>query len=145
MISKYANSINSNYQDIIVNLTLNYNEAYNGCNKPIVIERKISVNNVIGYEKETLYVQIPRGIDNNEIITLVNKGNSYVANSVAYSNVKIIIILKPHELFERNGLDIIYIKTISLKDALLGFSFVLNHINNKNYNITCTEIIHFYY
>ena len=145
MISKYANSINSNYQDIIVNLTLNYNEAYNGCNKPIVIERKISVNNVIGYEKETLYVQIPRGIDNNEIITLVNKGNSYVANSVAYSNVKIIIVLKPHELFERNGLDIIYIKTISLKDALLGFSFVLNHINNKNYNITCTEIIHFNY
>lgn len=145
MISKYANSINSNYQDIIVNLTLNYNEAYNGCNKPIVIERKISVNNVIGYEKETLYVQIPRGIDNNEIITLVNKGNSYVANSVTYSNVKIIIVLKPHELFERNGLDIIYIKTISLKDALLGFSFVLNHINNKNYNITCTEIIHFNY
>ena len=145
MISKYANSINSNYQDIIVNLTLNYNEAYNGCNKPVVIERKISVNNVIGYEKETLYVQIPRGIDNNEIITLVNKGNSYVANSVAYSNVKIIIVLKPHELFERNGLDIIYIKTISLKDALLGFSFVLNHINNKNYNITCTEIIHFNY
>lgn len=145
IISKYANSINSNYQDIIVNLTLNYNEAYNGCNKPIVIERKICVNNVIGYEKETLYVQIPRGIDNNEIITLVNKGNSYVANGVTYSNVKIIIVLKPHELFERNGLDIIYIKTISLKEALLGFSFVLNHINNKNYNITCTEIIHFNY
>lgn len=145
MISKYANSINSNYQDIIVNLTLNYNEAYNGCNKPIVIERKISVNNVIGYEKETLYVQIPRGIDNNEIITLVNKGNSYVNNGVTHSNVKIIIVLKPHDLFERNGLDIIYIKTISLKEALLGFSFVLNHINNKNYNITCTEIIHFNY
>jgi len=145
MISKYANSMNSNYQDIIVNLTLNYNEAYNGCNKPIVIERKISVNNVIGYEKETLYVQIPRGIDNNEIITLVNKGNNYVANGVTHSNVKIIIVLKPHDLFERNGLDIIYIKTISLKEALLGFSFVLNHINNKNYNITCTEIIHFNY
>jgi DnaJ-class molecular chaperone len=145
MISKYANSINSNYQDIIVNLTLNYNEAYNGCNKPIVIERKISVNNVIGYEKETLYVQIPRGIDNNEIITLVNKGNSYVNNGVTHSNVKIIIVLKPHDLFERNGLDIIYIKTISLKEALLGFSFVLNHINNKSYNITCTEIIHFNY
>jgi DnaJ-class molecular chaperone len=145
MISKYANSINSNYQDIIVNLTLNYNEAYNGCNKPIVIERKISVNNVIGYEKETLYVQIPRGIDNNEIITLINKGNSYVNNGVTHSNVKIIIVLKPHDLFERNGLDIIYIKTISLKEALLGFSFVLNHINNKNYNITCTEIIHFNY
>ena len=142
MIYKYTNS---SYEDIIINLTLNYNEAYNGCNKPIVVERKIIVNNVIGHEKETLYVQIPKGIDNNEIITLVNKGNSYVNNGVSHSNVKIIILLKPHELFERNGLDILYIKSISLKDALIGFSFMLNHINNKNYNISCSEIIHFNY
>lgn len=145
MISKYANSSNSNYEDIIINLTLTYNEAYNGCNKPIVVERKITINNVIGHEKETLYIQIPKGIDNNEIITLINKGNSYFANGVTYSNVKIIIQLTPHELFKRNGLDIIFIKSISLKEALLGFSFMLNHINNKNYNITCTEIIHFNY
>lgn len=142
MIYKYTNST---YEDIIINLTLNYNEAYNGCNKPIVVERKIIVNNVIGHEKETLYVQIPKGIDNNEIITLVNKGNSYVNNGVSHSNVKIIILLKPHELFERNGLDILYTKSISLKDALIGFSFMLNHINNKSYNISCSEIIHFNY
>lgn len=147
MIYKYTNS---SYEDIIINLTLNYNDAYNGCNKPIVVERKIIVNNVIGHEKETLYVQIPKGIDNNEIITLVNKGNSYVNNGVSHngvshSNVKIIILLKPHELFERNGLDILYTKSISLKDALIGFSFMLNHINNKSYNISCSEIIHFNY
>ena len=145
MIYKYTNSINSNYEDIIINLPLNYNEAYNGCNKPVIVERKIIVNNVIGHEKETLYIQIPKGIDNNEIITLVNKGNSYVNNGVSYSNVKIIILLKQHELFERNGLDIIFIKSITLKEALIGFSFMLNHINNKSYNITCSEIIHFNY
>jgi DnaJ-class molecular chaperone len=145
MVSKYVNVINSNYEDIIINLALNYNEAYNGCNKPINVERKINVNNIIGHEKETLYVQIPKGIDNNEIITLVNKGNSYVNNGVSHSNVKIIIQLIPHELFERNGLDLIFIKSISLKEALLGFSFMLNHINSKSYNITCTEIIHFNY
>jgi DnaJ-class molecular chaperone len=145
IISNYANIVNRNYEDIIINLAINYNEAYNGCNKPINVERKINVNNVIGHERETLYVQIPKGIDNNEIITLVNKGNSYVNNGVSHSNVKIIIQLIPHELFERNGLDIIFIKSISLKEALLGFSFMLNHINNKSYNITCTEIIHFNY
>jgi DnaJ-class molecular chaperone len=145
MISNYANVVNRNYEDIIINLAINYNEAYNGCNKPINVERKINVNNVIGHERETLYVQIPKGIDNNEIITLVNKGNSYVNNGVSHSNVKIIIQLIPHELFERNGLDIIFIKSISLKEALLGFSFMLNHINSKSYNITCTEIIHFNY
>jgi DnaJ-class molecular chaperone len=145
IISNYANVVNRNYEDIIINLAINYNEAYNGCNKPINVERKINVNNVIGHERETLYVQIPKGIDNNEIITLVNKGNSYINNGVSHSNVKIIIQLIPHELFERNGLDIIFIKSISLKQALLGFSFMLNHINNKSYNITCTEIIHFNY
>lgn len=145
IISNYANIVNRNYEDIIINLAINYNEAYNGCNKPINVERKINVNNVIGHERETLYVQIPKGIDNNEIITLVNKGNSYVNNGVSHSNVKIIIQLIPHELFERNGLDIIFIKSISLKEALLGFSFMLNHINNKSYNISCSEIIHFNY
>jgi DnaJ-class molecular chaperone len=145
IISNYANVVNRNYEDIIINLAINYNEAYNGCNKPINVERKINVNNVIGHERETLYVQIPKGIDNNEIITLVNKGNSYINNGVSHSNVKIIIQLIPHELFERNGLDIIFIKSISLKQALLGFSFMLNHINSKSYNITCTEIIHFNY
>ena len=143
MVYKHINS--SNYEDIIIYLPLNYTEAYSGCNKPVIVDRKIIVNNVVGHEKETLYVQIPKGIDNNEIIILYNKGNSYLNNSVSYSNVKIIIQLKQHELFERNGLDIIFIKSISLKEALIGFSFMLNHINNKNYNITCNDIIHFKY
>jgi len=129
----------------MINLTINYSEAYNGCNKPVIVERKIVVNNVIGHEKETLYIQIPKGIDNNEIITLINKGNCYINNGASHSNVKIIIQLKKHDLFERNGLDIILLKSISLKEALLGFSFMLNHINNKSYNITCSEIIHFNY
>ena len=145
MIYKYTNIMNCNYEDIIVNLPINYSEAYNGCNKPIIVDRKIIVNNVIGHEKETLYIQIPKGIDNNEIITLYNKGNSYANNGISYSNVKIIILLTKHEYFERNGLDIIFIKSISLKEALVGFSFMLNHINNKSYNITCSEIIHFNY
>jgi DnaJ-class molecular chaperone len=145
IIYKHLSTINSTYEDIMINLTINYSEAYNGCNKPVIVERKIVVNNVIGHEKETLYIQIPKGIDNNEIITLVNKGNCYINNGASHSNVKIIIQLKKHDLFERNGLDIILLKSISLKEALLGFSFMLNHINNKSYNITCSEIIHFNY
>jgi len=136
----------NNSEDIIINLSLGFNEAYNGCNKPIVINRKIIVNNVIGHEKETLYIPIPKGIDANEIITIPNKGNVYISNGlISHSNIKIIICLLTHEIFERIGLDIVFIKTITLKEALLGFSFNLNHINNKNFKITCSEIIHFNY
>jgi DnaJ-class molecular chaperone len=142
--SSYLNV--NNYEDIIINLSITFNEAYAGCNKPIVVNRKIIVNNVIGHEKETLYIPIPKGIDANEIITLHNKGNVYIFNgSVTYSNIKTVICLLNHEVFERIGLDIIFIKTITLKEALLGFTFNLNHINNKNFKITCSEVINFNY
>ena len=136
----------NNYEDIIINLSITFNEAYAGCNKPIVVNRKIIVNNVIGNEKETLYIPIPKGIDANEIITLHNKGNVYISNGlVSHSNIKIVICLLNHEVFERIGLDIIFIKTITLKEALLGFTFNLNHINNKNFKIICSEVINFNY
>jgi DnaJ-class molecular chaperone len=151
MNSNFNSNINSNInsnnaEDITTNLNISFNEAYNGCNKPIVVNRKITVNNVIGNEMETLYIPIPKGIDNNEIITLPNKGNVYISNGIInYSNIKVIISLLKHEVFERNGLDIIFVKTITLKQALLGFTFNLNHINNKNFKITCFEIINFNY
>ena len=143
--SNSSNSSNSS-EDIIIDLNVTFNEAYNGCTKPIVVNRKIIVNNVIGHEKETLYIPIPKGIDANEIIALPNKGNVIISNGItSYSNIKILICLIKNELFERNGLDIIFIKTITLKEALLGFSFNLTHINNKNFKITCSEIINFNY
>ena len=146
IMSKYSYFTSNNSEDIIINLNVTYNEAYSGCNKPIVVNRKITVNNVIGNEVETLYIPIPKGIDNNEIIALPNKGNVYINNGViSYSNIKIVICLLKNEVFERNGLDIIFIKTITLKEALLGFTFNLNHINNKNFKITCFEIINFSY
>ena len=132
----------NNYLDIIVNLKITYNESYYGSNKPIAVERKIYNNNIITQEIETIYIKIPEGIDNNEIIIMENKGNLYLNNNTNnYSNIKIIIYLIPHTLYQRNGLDLIYKKQISLKEALIGFSFNLNHINNKNYKITSNEII----
>ena len=145
-ILKYSYFSFNSSEDIIIDLNVTFNEAYNGCTKPIVINRKIIVNNVIGHEKETLYIPIPKGIDANEIIALPNKGNVIIINGIiSYSNIKILICLIKNELFERNGLDIIFIKTITLKEALLGFSFNLTHINNKNFKITCSEIINFNY
>ena len=145
-ILKYSYFSSNSSEDIIIDLNVTFNEAYNGCTKPIVVNRKIIVNNVIGHEKETLYIPIPKGIDANEIIALPNKGNVYISNGISsYSNIKILICLIKNELFERNGLDVIFIKTITLKEALLGFSFNLTHINNKNFKITCSEIINFNY
>ena len=136
----------TNYEDIILTLNISYYDSYNGSSKPITIERKLFTNNVISHELETLYVPINKGIDSNEILLLHNKGNIYLTNgTTSYSNVKIVLILSKHECFERIGLDIIYTKPITLKEALLGFTFTLLHLNKKHYKIVSNEIIDFNY
>lgn len=136
----------TNYEDIILTLNISYYDSYNGSSKPITIERKLFTNNVISHESETLYVPISKGIDTNEILLLHNKGNIYISNgNTSYSNVKIVLILSKHECFERIGLDIIYTKPITLKEALTGFTFTLLHLNKKHYKIVSNEIIDFNY
>ena len=39
-------------------------------------------------------------------------------------------------LFLNDGLNLIYNQTITLKEALVGFNFQLDHINGKCYTIT---------
>jgi DnaJ-class molecular chaperone len=146
--SGYGHQLTSitNYEDIILTLNISYYDSYNGSSKPITIERKLFTNNVISHESETLYVPISKGIDSNEILLLHNKGNIYLTNgTTSYSNVKIVLILSKHECFERIGLDIIYTKPITLKEALTGFTFTLLHLNKKHYKIVSNEIIDFNY
>lgn len=123
---------------IMKNITITFKQAFEGVNLPVNVERYIYNNKQSKIiENETLYLDIPQGIDNDEIIEIVNKGHNYSHN--ISSNVKVKINIQPDEIFKRNGLDIIYHKTITLKDALCGFNFTLPYINGKTYNITNTR------
>lgn len=108
-------------------------EAYQGLNKPIEIERWIHANGIKKVEKEKLYVQIPAGIDNQEIIILKNKGN--VIGENISGDIKIFINVTNNSKFVRDGLNLIYKKKISLKEALAGFKFEIQHISGKTYCI----------
>jgi DnaJ family protein B protein 4 len=110
-------------------LTISYLQAYQGCNLPIEIERELYVGDTNICEEETLYVSIPPGIDENEIITLKEKGNVNKRNKKG--DVKVNIKLEPHPQFQRKGLDLIYKKQVSLKEALCGFTFEIEHLNGK--------------
>lgn len=118
---------------IIKNITLNMEQVCNGSNIPIEIERWIVENGQKTFEKETVYLKTPKGIDDNEIIILREKGN-IIHNNVK-GDVKIIVNVLNDTPFKRQGLDLIYEKNISLREALLGFSFDLNYINGKTYTI----------
>lgn len=118
--------------DINVNLNISYTNAYYGANLPINITRKIVNYNSKSEENETIYVSIPKGIDNNEFIIINNKGNMY---NNYYTNIKVTIKLINNEVFTRKGLNLIYIKDITFKESLIGFSFNLMHLNNKLYKL----------
>ena len=111
-------------------------KSYTGCNIPIEITRKITEENIVKEEIETLYVTIPRGIDDNEIILLKDKG--HCLNNVK-SDVKIQIKIDNDTNYKRNGLDLNFIKTISLKEALCGFSFNMKFINGKSFKINIKQ------
>ena len=120
-------------KNISITVTLTLLDSYKGCKKPIDIKRWIYENNNQMEQQETIYVDIPKGIDNNEIITIKEKGNRLSYNNKGDIEVKIIIDNKTK--FERNGIDLIYRKKISLKESLCGFSFDLCYIDGREFKI----------
>jgi DnaJ-class molecular chaperone len=114
-------------------VTIDIEQVYNGTTIPVDIERWINDNGTKTFEKETLYVSIPKGIDENEIIMLKDKGN--VVNEQCKGDIKIFIKIINNTEIKRHGLDLIYEKNISLKEALCGFTFEIKFINGKIYTL----------
>lgn len=114
-------------------VTITIEEAYEGINKPIEIERWIHANGIKKVEKEKIYIPIPAGIDNQEIIILKDKGN--VINENITGDIKIFVNVDNKSDFVRDGLNLIYKKNISLKESLIGFKFDLVHLSGKTYCI----------
>ena len=114
-------------------LELTLTQSYNGVKVPVEINKWVMEDNVKRHEKETLYVDIPRGIDNNEIIVLRDRGN--VNQHGLVGDVKIIIDILNDSEFRREGLNLIYKKDISLKESLCGFEFQIDYFNDKKFKI----------
>jgi DnaJ-class molecular chaperone len=120
-------------QPINHTLHVNIEQVLNGVQLPIEIERWILENNIKVYEKETIYVDIPKGIDDGEMILLNNQGN--IIDELNKGDVKIFIKVNNNSDFIRKGLDLFIEKKISLKESLCGFTFELKYINGKVYTI----------
>ena len=118
---------------IIKHIKIPIEAAYAGCNIPLEVDRWIMHGNIKSEETEVLYVKIPPGIDENEIIILREKGN--IISDVNKGDVKIFVKIENKTEYTRNGLDLIYCKTISLKEALCGFEFTLKYIDGRNFQI----------
>lgn len=114
---------------IVIITRLSLEQAYVGCTIPVEVGRWTMVGDTKIQEEETLYVTIPPGIDDNEIILLKEKGNALADD--CKGDVKLTIQVENTTPFRRSGLDLLFRKSISLKEALCGFAFEIAHINGK--------------
>jgi len=114
-------------------LVVSMEQVLDGAIVPIEIERWLIENDTKMYETETLYVTIPKGVDENEMIIIKDKGN-FISDS-CIGDLKIVIKVNNESPFERHGLDLFYHKTISLKESLCGFSFELPYLGGKSFAI----------
>ena len=118
---------------IVKTIQINMEMVLNGGKFPVEIERWILENGNKLHETTTVYVDIFKGIDHNEIIILKDCGN--VINENCKGDIKIFIAINNDSCFARRGLDLIVEKNITLKESLCGFSFDLKYINGKIYTI----------
>jgi len=118
---------------IIQTIVISMEQVLDGATIPVDIERWLIENETKMFEHETLYVTIPKGVDDNEIIILRDKGN--IITDQCRGDVKLFIKIENNTNFERNGLDLLTHKYISLKESLCGFSFDLKYINDKTFTI----------
>ena len=114
-------------------VTISIEDAYSGITHPIHIERWVMYGNERRVEKEKIYVNILPGIDDGERMLLKDKGN--IINDEIKGDIQLFIKIKNDSKFVRDGLDLIYKKNITLKEALTGFEFDIHHINGKVYSI----------
>jgi len=118
---------------IVKNVIIDIEQVFSGCTIPIEIERWIHDNNTRILENETLYISIPKGIDDGEIIVIKDKGN--IVNDACRGDVKLFIKVVNNTEIKRMGLDLIYEKKITLKEALCGFTFEIKYIKGKMYTL----------
>ena len=118
---------------IMTSLQITMAQVFTGASIPLEVERWILQSGTKVFEKETIYVDIPQGIDDNEILILRDRGN--VISDNCKGDIKINILVQNNTAFKRAGLDLILDKNISLKESLCGFSFELNYINGKSYTL----------
>jgi len=127
---------------IIKQINISFEQAYAGCTLHENVEKWTIKSDIKIHVVESVYVSIHQGVDNGEIIIMRDCGNT-VSNELK-GDIKFIINVSPSPVFERQGMDLIHKRTISLKESLTGFSFEILHVNGKTLclnNLTHRTII----
>ena len=128
------NGIESKPTPITKKVTIDMMMSIVGDKLPIEYERWILEEGVKKTETVKIYLDIPMGIDTNEIIVIRDAGN--IIHDRCKGDLKIIITVENDSIFKRQGMDLVMQKCLTLKESLCGFTFDIKHLNGRTYTLT---------
>jgi len=114
---------------IMKQIDITFEQAYAGSTICVEIQKWVVQNDMKINEIEQVYVSIPAGIDQNELIIMRDCGNTVSPD--LKGDIKFIVKIGESNTFERRGMDLVHRRAITLKEALTGFSFELLHASGK--------------
>ena len=124
----------------VIHITLK--QAYTGTSVQVDFERWIQEEELKINENETIHINIPQGIDDNETILIQGSGNIInMGGKSVKGDVHIQIHVSNDTEFKRNKNDLFYKKTITLKEALCGFKFKLDHLNGNQLGLNVNIVL----
>ena len=106
----------------------------------IKFDRVVVVQQIQSNEEDTITLNIPAGIAEGETIVLQEKG--HVIQDKVKGDLHLLIKVQKHKEFSRNGMDLIYKKTLTLKESLCGFSLEIPHLSGKMLRISHSATSH---
>ena len=115
-------------------ITIDMVTSIMGDKYPLEYERWILEDGVKKPETVKIYIDIPMGIDTNELIIVKDAGN--VIHDKCKGDVKIIVTVENDSIFKRQGMDLLMEKRLTLKESLCGFTFEVKHLNGRTYTLT---------
>jgi DnaJ-class molecular chaperone len=134
-------------ETIVKNVSITLEQAYTGFVATVEIDRwnmrqqdGLKINEI-----ESIQVKIPAGVETGQSILLEGIGNSIEGNdgNSIKGDVKVCVSVQSHAIFIRQGSDICFKKTLSLKEALCGTQFQFEHLNGKMLTLNVTNAIIF--
>jgi DnaJ-class molecular chaperone len=102
-----------------VQIEITLEQAYTGCAMPFQVDG------------ETAYAEIPPGIDTNEVLVISRPTGTVRARIVVHNQTQ----------FVRHGLDLTYTQPITLKEALCGVSFEIQHFEGTTMRLSTKDTV----
>ncbi|KAG6553399.1 hypothetical protein Mapa_005134 [Marchantia paleacea] len=115
-------------------------ELYNGSTRKMKISRNIAdPSGKTMPVEEILTIEVKPGWKKGTKITFPEKGNEQP--NVVPADLVFVIDERPHEIFKRDGNDLIMTHKVSLSEALTGCTVNLTTLDGRLLNIPITEVI----